>query len=233
MTSQSAAIENPQRQSFLRDLSLLLLIPAVSTFYNQLNHAGRGAHSLMTDLDRAIPVIEAFVLPYLAWYGFILIAFVYLCRKDRTSYYQTLVSTIIGLLVSYTIYFFYQTTVPRPVLTGHDVFTVLLQYVYSTDQPYNCFPSIHVLTSYLILRGFKGRRQLPRFVRGAVWLMSVMIIVSTLFVKQHVLMDVLGAIVLSELIRSVVKIFIPDVTKEADPTWQPKPYSWSTTRRKL
>ncbi|WFR64657.1 phosphatase PAP2 family protein [Paenibacillus amylolyticus] len=77
----------------------------------------------------------------------------------------------------------------------------MVDYIYRNDQPYNCFPSIHVLTSYLILRG-------TRLFGRAIWAMtstfSILIIVSTVLVKQHVIVDIAGGILVGELSYQLV-----------------------------
>ena len=104
--------------SYCLACSALLLIPLVGLIYIHLNQAGGIAYSLVTDLDRQIPFMKAFVVPYLSWYGFLLLGFLYLAYKDRRNYYITLVEFVIGLLICYGVYAIYQTTVPRPELTG-------------------------------------------------------------------------------------------------------------------
>ena len=51
-----------------------------------------------------------------------------------------------GLLLCYSVYAIYQTTVPRPELIGSDWLLRTVQWVYRSDEPFNCFPSTHVLT---------------------------------------------------------------------------------------
>ncbi|WP_366295665.1 phosphatase PAP2 family protein [Paenibacillus sp. AN1007] len=81
----------------------------------------------------------------------------------------------------------------------------LVQFVYSTDQPYNCFPSIHVLTSYLMLRG--GRVFNPT-IRVYIASISLLIIISTVLVKQHVAADILGGILVGELCFRLAKLAV-------------------------
>ncbi|WP_019850131.1 phosphatase PAP2 family protein [Desulfitobacterium sp. PCE1] len=188
----------------LRPLCLMLSIPLLNIFYALLNNADRGAYSLVTDLDHAIPFSKVFIVPYIIWYFFIFGTLVYFCFKDKKVYYRTLLALDLGLLVCYGIYFLFQTQVPRPELVGHDVLTKLVALIYSNDQPYNAFPSIHVLLSFLMIKGinkYQGKNYLNI---SLVYLNAVLIILSTLFVKQHVILDVLGAIVLGSVMFDLV-----------------------------
>lgn len=176
----------------------LLLIPLVGLIYVHLNHGGDGAYSLVTDLDRQIPFMKAFVVPYLSWYVFLLVGFLYLVYKDRGNYYRTVVEFVIGLLLCYGVYAIYQTTVPRPELTGNDWLLRMVEWVYRADQPFNCFPSTHVLTSYLMMRAYLRSTPIAAVYKIIVSCMSVLIILSTQFVKQHVLLDIVGAVLVAE-----------------------------------
>jgi membrane-associated phospholipid phosphatase len=184
--------------SYCLACSALLLIPLVGLIYVHLNQAGEMAYNLVTDLDRQIPFVKAFVVPYLSWYVFLLLGFLYLAYKDRRNYYITLVEFVIGLLICYGVYAIYQTTVPRPELTGSDWLLRMVEWVYRSDQPFNCFPSTHVLTSYLMMRAYLRTSQVATRYKIIVTVMSLLIIVSTQFVKQHVLLDIVGAVLVAE-----------------------------------
>ncbi|CAN7233732.1 phosphatase PAP2 family protein [Paenibacillus sp. LjRoot56] len=184
--------------SYLLACSGLLLIPLVGLIYIHLNQDNGTAYSLMTDLDRQIPFIQGFVVPYLSWYLFLAVGFLYLAYQDRSNYFQTLVEFVIGLLLCYSVYAIYQTTVPRPDIEGSDWLLRTVQWVYRSDEPFNCFPSTHVLTAYLMMRAYIRSKRIAKPYTILVASMAVLIIVSTLFVKQHVLMDIVGAVLVAE-----------------------------------
>lgn len=191
--------------SYLLACSGLLMIPLVGLIYIHLNQDSGTVYSLMTDLDRQIPFIQGFVVPYLFWYVFLAVGFLYLAYQDRSNYFQTLVEFIIGLLLCYSVYAIYQTTVPRPDIEGSDWLLRTVQWVYRSDEPFNCFPSTHVLTAYLMMRAYL--RSVPIALRYKIIAagMSILIIVSTLFVKQHVLLDIVGAVLVAEGVVYVVE----------------------------
>jgi membrane-associated phospholipid phosphatase len=181
-------------------LCLLLSIPLLNIIYQVLNDGERGARQLITAVDHQIPFVEIFVIPYLLWYAFIFLMFVYFCIYDRAIYYRALLSFCVGMLVCYVIYFFFQTTVPRPELMGNGVLTRMVQYVYGADQPFNCFPSIHVLSSYLMILGIRHSKLWTIKKDIIVSIIAYSIILSTLFVKQHVVLDVVAGVLLGSLL---------------------------------
>lgn len=185
-------------------LFALTSIVFFGSIYVILNHDNNGVYSLQTDLDIGIPLLKLFVLPYLFWYVYLAIGLVYLCAVNRRGFYRTVVLYNLGLLVCYMVYTYFQTTVPRPVLRGDDWLTSMLSFVYQMDQPYNCFPSIHVFTTYLIMRSIQQYANNSLF-KTSVHIVGILIILSTLFIKQHVIFDVIGSFVLVEILyRSAV-----------------------------
>jgi membrane-associated phospholipid phosphatase len=188
-------------------LLFLLSIPAMMLVYPYLNTPTRGVHTLVTSLDKAIPVVKWFVLPYVAWVGFITMTLIYFCFKDCTLAFKTVLVFDLGLLVCFIIYYFYQTVGPvRPEIVGHDFLSQMLQYVYQIDQPYNCFPSIHVMSSYLMIRAIRNSSMKNWWINWGIICFSTSIILATLFIKQHVLLDVVAAIFLVEGLYKMVDL---------------------------
>lgn len=194
-------------KSNLIPLSLIVIIVLINTVYGYLNNPYRGVHSLVTDLDRSIPFLSGFVIPYVFWYPFMIFIFIYLCFHHKEAYYRIMSSLGLGMLISYVIYFFFQTTVPRPVLNGHGLLLNIVRLVYNTDNPYNCFPSIHVLSCYVIIKGINDSNAGKRF-KFITCITAVLIILSTQFIKQHVILDLTFSILLGESIYKCVDYLI-------------------------
>ncbi len=210
-------------------LSLMLIIPIVNVFYGILNNSNRGVYTLVTDLDKSMPFIPAFSVPYMVWYPFIIISLIYMCFKNRKLYYKSLTSIIISLITSYIIFFFFQTTVPRPEVITNDTFSGIVKFIYSTDNPYNCFPSIHVITTYIIMRYMLNNEvENNRITNIIVTILGILIILSTEFIKQHVLFDIIFAIILGEGIYNMINYYGLEMIKKC----QQKKYSLLMMKKK-
>nr|WP_255570543.1 phosphatase PAP2 family protein [Cohnella sp. CFH 77786] len=187
-------------------LAFMLIFPFLGMMYKWTNRANQDVYSLVTAFDRATPFIKYFALPYAVWIFYIYVCLVYFFKKDVSVYYKGLVTYTVCALTCYVIYAVFQTTVPRPVLVGNDPFTWLMRYIYDRDQPFNCFPSIHCFSSYMVMRlvwtsSFRNKWNVA-LITG----MSSLIIVSTLFVKQHVALDVLSGILLVEFVLAIMLV---------------------------
>ncbi|MBZ9689742.1 phosphatase PAP2 family protein [Clostridium estertheticum] len=186
-------------KSDLIALSFMASIVVSIIFYKLLNNGDGNINSLVTNVDQTIPFLKIFILPYVTWYGYIAVGLIYLCMKNRKTYYTSLISLNIGLVICYIIYAIFQTTVPRPIVAGTDILSKLVNMIYKYDNPFNCFPSMHVTTTYIIMKGINGTENniIISFIFNII---GILIIISTQFVKQHVVLDLVFAILLSEVI---------------------------------
>ncbi|MDR9857250.1 phosphatase PAP2 family protein [Paenibacillus sp. VCA1] len=180
-------------------LLLMLVFPVLGSLYQLVNQPTDNVYSLVTPLDRATPFIKYFAVPYGVWIFYIYVCIVYFFFRDRPSFYRSIFLYTVCALTCYVIYMVFQTTVPRPVVTGNDPFAMLSRFIYNRDEPFNCFPSIHCFSSYMVMRMiWKSPARNGKNVT-LITGMSLLIIVSTLFMKQHVIMDVIGAVALVEI----------------------------------
>lgn len=213
----------------LLPLMLMILIPLTNIFYGLLNNSTRGVYSLVTDLDKAIPFSKVFIIPYMLWYPFIVLTLIYFCFYYKDAYYKTLSTLVLGMILCYGVYFFFQTTVPRPELIGEDILTKVVRIVYNSDNPYNCFPSIHVLTSYAMIIGMRKSGSNNQKVKNAISATAWIVILSTLLVKQHVILDVVFGVMFAKLTYKIIE----KLKIERCMLWIKKPSWWWTMKRKL
>lgn len=189
-------------------LLFMLVFPILGLMYALTNNiSNQEVYRLVTAVDQAIPFIKYFALPYSIWIFYIYVCLFYFFKKDVNVYYRALITYIVCALICYLIYSVFQTTVDRPVVTGSDPFSALMRYIYNRDQPYNCFPSIHCFSSYMVMRmvwtsSFRNKWNIT-LITG----MSSLIILSTLFVKQHVIMDALAGFFLVEVVIAAMIVF--------------------------
>ncbi|MGE6376094.1 phosphatase PAP2 family protein [Peribacillus muralis] len=181
----------------LHPLWYSLLLVLTSSIYSIINQSSGHAVDVTTLIDGEIPFIKEFVVPYLLWYPYIYGLLIYYCFVDRKHYFVALGSLVSGKLVCFIIYSLWQSTVPRPDVVGNDIFAHLMRFVYSHDQPVNCLPSIHVLTTFIMMIVVHKRRERHKWEYAGVTAFGTLIIVSTLFTKQHAVLDALSGILLA------------------------------------
>lgn len=198
----------------VRAMSFMIPILLMDSIYGILNAYTNTNRNLITALDRAIPFVKEFIIPYVMWYPMVPLVFLYICLKDKETYCRMLISLAVSLIISYITFFFFQTTVPRPELVGNDVFTNIIRVLYSADRPINCFPSIHVMTCFLMIEGVwftKGKNTKFAVITTIV---NVIIILSTVFIKQHVVLDGVFGIAIAFVTFMATNIFVKNQAME-------------------
>lgn len=152
-------------------------------------------HYIHSRLDSLIPFSEYWVIPYFLWFGFIPAVAVYNLFRDEEEYMHLEIMLIMGMLSFLVLNTFFPTALSlRPHVFAHENFcTRMVQWLYRTDTPSNVFPSIHVYNTVAACcsvyrsRGTLARKKQVRL--GCAFL-SVLIVLSTMFLKQHSVIDV-------------------------------------------
>lgn len=164
-----------------------------SLFYDELNH-GPYRLFLRTPIDDLIPVVGPFVVPYVSLRPFIYAsALAFLLFRARI-YRSAALAMTITLLISYACYALLQTYIERPVLTGDDLFSRMIRDVYAGDQPFNDFPSLHAsLSTIFAIHWWRVHRRIGT--AAAAWV--ALIVLSTVFVKQHYVADMVAGVLLA------------------------------------
>lgn len=180
------------KQDWINDALLLGLVIIVSSFYLFLNIPHEVVHVLRTFIDDSIPRLPVFTIPYLLFLPWFWGIVFYAWYKNR-NFKQLAYTIIIVNLIASVVYIMFQTYVPREVVISNDLFSNLLRMIYSNDQAYSGFPSLHsglsaVIATYCVIRK-------SRFAWAAV-VMAVLIVASTLFVKQHFILDAISGVTL-------------------------------------
>ena len=156
----------------------------------------RAYHVVHTVFDDMIPFCEIFIIPYLLWFPYVVITVVYFLfrNKNKKEYFQLIFNLMMGMTVFLVVSYIYPNVqYLRPaVFPRNNIFTQLIAEIYRTDTPTNILPSIHVFNSLAVYfaihhcQALKDRKWLQR---GAL-ILSVLIILSTMFIKQHSVIDV-------------------------------------------
>ncbi len=174
-------------------LLLAVGVYVVSGIYDVLNH-GPAVLFLKTPLDDLIPVLPPFIIPYDSLRPLVYVSLVFLLLFRTRLFQSAALSMIAAWLVSFAVYYFAQSVVVRPLLVEQDIFTQMIRDVYASDQPYNDFPSLHTsLSTILALHWWRVDRRVGYPV--ALW--CALIVLSTLFVKQHYIADVIAGLALA------------------------------------
>ncbi|MGN1002174.1 MAG: phosphatase PAP2 family protein [Oscillospiraceae bacterium] len=146
-------------------------------------------------LDDHIPFLEIFIVPYCAWYPLLVGVGLALLLFDGENFKKYMLFIMAGNITA----LLFCILVPngqelRPEsFERHNVFTWLIGKIYAVDTNTNVFPSMHVIGSVgAVAAAFKSEKLRPR--RWPILALAVLVIASTVFVKQHSVLDIFGGL---------------------------------------
>lgn len=192
--SWSAVVESLKRP-YPVSIPMILLVSLVP-FYIFIGETmpGRALHKPELPLDRMLPVQPMWALIYGVLYLFLIALPVFVVRQPE-QIRRTVLAYLMIWLTAYVIFLTWPTVAPRPVaVMGHGFIAWGLRFLYDADPPYNCFPSLHVAHSFVsawtCIRVHRG-------VGIAAMLAASLVGLSTLFTKQHYVLDVVAGVALA------------------------------------
>lgn len=149
-----------------------------------------------TRLDDYIPFVPAFIVPYCAWFPYLIATGLYLMVRDRENFLCYMYFIMAGFSAALV----FCLLVPngqnlRPeAFETENIFTRLTGLIYAADTNTNVFPSMHVIgCGAAVCAAFKSPAM--RRLRASSLLLSLLICASTVLIKQHSALDILGAAV--------------------------------------
>ena len=187
--------------SFYKKYRHGLLISSYAVFYLLVFRVlearpAHGFHIIHTVFDDFIPFCELFIVPYFLWFPYMFLAvfyFVFL-NRDKREYYQLAFNLMMGMTAFIIISYVYPNSLQlRPTEFARDnIFVDDVKYLYSIDTPTNVLPSIHVFNSLAIHMAINSCDSLKKhpWIQRASLILTVLIVLSTMFLKQHSFVDV-------------------------------------------
>ncbi len=162
-------------------------------------------------IDRILPFIEVFIIPYLSWFFYILAGVLLVYYMDRKEYDKLTTKLIIGMTTFLLISTFFPNRQPFRLLEmpRDNIFTRMVAALWKIDSPTNVWPSIHVFNSVVVeaalLRAdhpFLKKKSVR--ITGLLW--SILICISTVMIKQHSTLDIITAMGLVLLTYVIVEL---------------------------
>lgn len=156
-------------------------------------------HPVEVAFDAKIPFCEFFVFPYYFWFAFLFGIHVYTGLYDIPAFKKLMYFIMITYTVTTVIYIVYPTCQNlRPTEFARDNFCVdIVKALYNFDTNTNVCPSLHVIGSFAVLFTTWNCKKLRSFKFQAVLVpLTVLISISTVFLKQHSIVDIYAALAL-------------------------------------
>lgn len=182
-----------------RHIWFLLFWPIFGLRYmiiERINPIGQ-FHLIHCPLDDLIPFQELFLIPYALWYVGLIGMHLYTLVYDVDLFKKYTKFLIISMSASTAIFILYPSYQDlRPVDFPRDnLLTWIVGILYRIDTNTNVFPSEHAIGALAVFSAYlhtKGLRSPGKTVAFAI--MTILVCLSTAFLKQHSVLDVAAAL---------------------------------------
>lgn len=147
--------------------------------------------------DDLIPFCEWFVIPYVLWYPFLVLPGVYLLLRDVSGFKQYILYIFVSFMscILFCILFPNGQNLRPESFPRENILTGLVAALYQADTNTNVLPSMHVLGCMaVVIAVFRSEKLRRPLLCTATVLLALLIVISTVFIKQHSLLDLLVAI---------------------------------------
>ena len=148
-------------------------------------------------IDDRIPFIPSFVIFYVMWYLFLILIPLLILKYNKKVFDKYIVVSIVYAILEGIIFILFPTTMNRQPLVVTDISTWVVDIIYKVDTPVcNLFPSAHCAFSILFIISILDVKEVKKEYKILIIISSLLIILSTLFIKQHAVIDVPGALLI-------------------------------------
>ncbi len=190
----------------------LIVFQTICFFFSKLLQGT--PHLIGNAIDAKIPFNIWFIIPYFIWYLLIFIVPYFLYKKNKDSFMRYIFTYVIVTIIANIIFIIYPSTVDRPEVVVKGLLTLTAKIIFAIDTPVlNCFPSLHCAMSMMFILFMFENKNINYPIKIVISLISVLIMAATLFVKQHVFIDLVSGDTLALVVYVLVKIFYKENNK--------------------
>jgi len=194
----------------LRKANYMFIFGVVNLFtYFLIQSYVSNEYSFMTPIDSAFPFMPEFVWIYQSLLPVIAFTMVLLVKSKRL-FFNTFWACIAATLIIHFVWICFPSFYPRPSFTPEGLSEILVQYSYDIDNSSNTFPSGHVAFAWIMYLGArrseKAKETLGLSRLYLLWAIGVSL--STLAIKMHYVVDVIGGLAVASFCFYTVRELI-------------------------
>ena len=162
-----------------------------------------------------IPLIKEFVYIYNLWYLFVILVVFLIYKYSKNNFKSLILTMLLGAFLAHITFIIYPSMIKRPVVEVKNVTDWFLNFTYKVDTPaINCLPSMHCIYCFIIIFYALICKEIDYKKRIFIIIFSLLIVASTLFIKQHVIEDVVLALIYSIIVIFLAKLISKRVWKD-------------------
>lgn len=163
---------------------------------------------LISVFDNNLPYINYFVYFYIGWYLMLFFVPYFIYLNSKTCFKEYITNFIGCVFISSIVFLIFPTTIIRNTALGTSFNDFVVSLIYKIDTPIlNCLPSMHCAISFLFIYYAIILKNTKWYYRLIIIILSILVITSTLLIKQHVIYDVFTALIMVFISVFITKYF--------------------------
>lgn len=187
-------------------LSAIVALQALSYSGTKLLAKDWKHHLIALPIDEYIPFIPVFIIPYVVCYAHWVINFILSAHTGKERFCKFALAVMLSQIICGIVFLIMPTTIARPDVSMYNgIVGVLLKFIYGMDTPVNLFPSMHCLISWFSWIAIRDCDNIPKWYQVASLIFGIIVCISTVTIKQHFFIDIIGGVALAELTWQLVK----------------------------
>lgn len=179
----------------------------------------KDVHLIHCALDDRIPNMAIFIYPYVSWFPYIVVcAALAIKNLDDRQFKKAVLVLTTGMNIFLFISYVWPTGLDLRENIVYDFHTLsgnLLKFVQTVDTPKSVFPSMHVYVTLVLQYTLEMQKKLvPAW---GIWVgrvLALLIVLSTMFTKQHSAVDVTAAIVMFAVLALAAEKLVKEPKEE-------------------
>ena len=198
------------KKKYIKIIIITLSCVILQYFFYSIVKSVEGTPILISSaIDSKIPFMVIGIIPYTIWYLLLFSMPLLIYKENEESFVKYIILYLLISISADIIFLIYPTYVIRPVLTNNGILYSLTKIIYSMDTPsVNCMPSLHCAIATLWIIYSIISKKTDWRLKAPIIVTSILIIISTVLIKQHALIDVITGIILTLIVYFILK-FIP------------------------
>lgn len=185
-------------------LILCLIVNCSVYWVTQFLMSGVYHYDLTIAFDMAVPLQPWWVIIYVLSFPFWALMYILIAREGEEQCAKLVITDIVAKIICGVFFVVMPTTIARPEL-GDGLGDFLLGIIYGVDMPFNLFPSIHCLVSWLCFIGIRKEKNASFKLKLYTCAFAIAICLSTQLTKQHYIVDLVSGVVMAEGLYWIVE----------------------------
>ena len=201
----------------LLPMAIYMVIYMPTFFWVESIDHGANFHVIHTAFDDMIPVIEVFIIPYALWLPYLVAGMIAIAIRTRSISRKTSYMLMAGMTLFIIISLAYPNILElrADIPERENIFMDMINYLHSIDTPTDVLPSLHVYDAIVVAAGIHLAFPEKRIVLISSDTLTLLIVLSTVFIKQHSIIDVIAAFVIFIPVLIITCFVIKPVKKPA------------------